>query len=109
MDATVRRLLGLSLACAVLACRPTPRAGAPPADAGTVVTVYIPAQLADRLMGRLQSVAARHQWVLSVRTDSGALREADLVIVDSAGVLVGRVRPGGAVAQAQAMAGTVLP
>jgi len=109
MEATLRRLLVSTLAGAGFACRPAPRAGAPPADAGTVVTVYIPAKLADRLMGRLQTVAARHQWVLSVRTDSTALGEADLVIVDSAGALFGRVRPGGAAVQAKAMADAVLP
>jgi len=109
MEATLRRLLVSTLAGAGFACRPAPRAGAPPADAGTVVTVYIPAKLADRLMGRLQTVAARHQWVLSVRTDSTALGEADLVIVDSAGALFGRVRPGGAAVQATAMADAVLP
>lgn len=84
-----------------LACRPSERAGAsaPPADAGAgagagaVVTVYMPSKLADQLMGRLQAVAAQHQWVLSVRTDSAALAEVDLIIDDSAGTPVGRVRP----------------
>lgn len=80
----------------------------PPADAGTVVTVYLPSKMADRLMGRLQGLAAQHQWVLSVRTDSAAMTEADLVIVDSAGTPVSRVRPGArAATQAQQMADAV--
>jgi len=49
-EATVRRLLVSSLACAGLACRPAPRAGAPAADAGTVVTVYIPQAMAQRVL-----------------------------------------------------------
>jgi hypothetical protein len=61
--------------------------------------------MAERLLGQLQGVAARHQWVLSVRTDSAALAEADLVIVDSGGAPVGRVRQGArAGAQAQQIA-----
>jgi len=70
-----------------------------------MVTVYLPPKTADRLVGRLQSVAAQRQWALSIRTDSAALVEADLVIVDSAGTLVGRVRAGSpAAAQAREMA-----
>src|SRR5207302_11004988 len=84
-------------------------AGPPPADAGTVVTVYVAPKAVDRLMGRLTGVAASHQWALSVRTDSAALAEADLVVVDSAGVLVGRLRPGSpAAAQARQLADAVL-
>ncbi|HZH80819.1 MAG TPA: hypothetical protein VFD68_05930 [Gemmatimonadales bacterium] len=98
-DATVVCLLAGLFA---LACGRSERAGtsAPPADgglgkgAGAVVSVYMPSRMADRLMGRLQAVAAQHQWVLSVRTDSAALAEVDLIIDDSAGVPVGRVRPG---------------
>ena len=72
------------------------------------MTVYLPSKMADRLMGRLQGIAAQHQWVLSVRTDSAAMTEADLVIVDSAGTPVSRVRPGArAGAQAQQMADAV--
>ena len=60
-------------------------------------------------MGRLTAVAASRQWVLSVRTDSAALAEADLVIADSGGVLVGRARSGSAAAtQARQMADAVL-
>ena len=109
MEATVRRLLLSSLALAGLACDRTPRAGGRPADAGTVVTVYVPPRVADRMLGRLQQVAARHQWALSIRTDTAALADADLVIVDSAGRLVGRLHPGSAAAaQAKAMADAVL-
>ena len=69
------------------------------------MTVYVPSKMADRLMGRLQGIAAQHQWVLSVRTDSAAMTEADLVIFDSSGRPVSRVRPGaGAARQAQQMA-----
>jgi len=50
-EATLARLLVSSLACAGLACRPAPRAGAPPpADAGTVVTVYIPQAMAQTVL-----------------------------------------------------------
>ncbi|HMH84079.1 MAG TPA: hypothetical protein VK531_14525 [Gemmatimonadales bacterium] len=109
IDATRRHLLAWSLAGAGLACRQAPRASPPPADAGTVVTVYLPANVVDRLVGRLQMVAARHEWALSVRTDSAALAESDLAIVDSAGTLVGRVRPGSpAGAQARQLADAAL-
>lgn len=109
MDATVLRLCVSSLALAGLACRQPPRAAPRPPDAGTLVTVYVTPEIADRLMGRLQFVAARHQWTLSVRTDTAALREADLVIVDSAGTLAPRVRSGSAAAaQARQMADAVL-
>lgn len=94
----------------VLACKQAPRTNPRPADAGTVVTVYLPPKAVDRLMGRLQSVAARHQWVLSVRTDGAALGEADLAVVDSSGMLAAHVRPGSAAAvQAKQMAEAVLP
>jgi len=75
-----------------------------------MVTVYVPAKAADRLAARLQAVAARRQWALSIRTDSAALADADLAIVDSAGTLVTRVRAGSpAAAQARQMADAVLP
>ena len=74
-----------------------------------MVTVSVAPGLADRLMGRLQLVAARHQWALSVRTDSASVDDADLQIVDSAGHWVGRIRPGSPVAaQAKQMAEAVL-
>ena len=104
------RLLVSSLAALGLACQKgPPRAGAP-VDAGTVVTVYVAPELADRLMGRLTAVAARHRWSLSVRTDTAARTEADLAIVDSAGTLVGRLRAGAAAAsEARQLAEAVLP
>jgi hypothetical protein len=106
IDATVLCLLGFPL----LGCERAPRAGTRPADAGTVVTVYVPAASAERLMGRLQTVAARRQWVLSIRTDSAALAEADLAIVDSGGRLVARVRSGSPAAdQARQMGEAALP
>jgi hypothetical protein len=108
-DATVTRLLTCCLAGAALACSEPPRASRRPADAGTMVTVYLPPKTADRLAGRLQSVAAQRQWALSIRTDSAALVDADLVIVDSAGTLVGRVRAGSpAAGQARQIADAVL-
>ncbi len=100
MRATDATVLCLSAGLFALACRRSERAGAsaPPAEggagAGAVVSVYMPSRMAERLMGRLQAVAAQHQWVLSVRTDSAALGEVDLIIDDSAGAPVGRVRPG---------------
>jgi len=75
-----------------------------------MVTVYLPPKAADRLVGRLQAVAARRQWALSIRTDSAALADADLAIVDSAGTLVSRVRVGSpAAAQARQMADALAP
>ena len=75
-----------------------------------MVTVYVPPKVADRIAGRLQTIAAQHQWALSIRTDSAALADVDLVLVDSAGTLVSRVRAGSpAAAQARQMAAAVLP
>src|SRR5439155_24845257 len=109
-DATVARLLACCLAAAALACREARRANPRPADAGTMVTVYVPPKAADRIAGRLQTIAAQHQWALSIRTDSAALADADLAIADSAGTLVSRVRAGSpAAAQARQMADAVLP
>src|SRR6266702_5389091 len=109
-DATVACLLACCLAAAALACREARRATPRPADAGTMVTVYVPPKAVDRIAGRLQTIAAQHQWALSIRTDSAALAEADLAIVDSAGTLVSRVRAGSpATAQARQMADAVLP
>jgi hypothetical protein len=110
IDATVLRLVASTLMCAVLGCKRAPRVDPRPADAGTVVTVYLPAKAVDRLMGRLQTVAARRQWVLSLRTDNAARAEADLAIVDSGGTLAAHVRAGSpAAAQAKQMAEAVLP
>src|SRR3989475_4856684 len=53
-----------------------------------ILTVYVPPKAADRIAGRLQTIAAQHQWALSIRTDSAALADADLAIADSAGTLV---------------------
>jgi hypothetical protein len=109
LDATVARLVACCLAAAAIGCKEAPRASPRPPDAGTLVTVYLGPKTADRVAGRLQTVAARHQWALSVRTDGAALADADLAIVDSAGTLVGRVRPGSpAAAQARQMADAVL-
>src|SRR5436309_76360 len=69
LDATVARLLACCLAGAALACRERPGASPRPADPGLMVTVYLPPKTADRLAGRLQAVAARRQWALSIRTD----------------------------------------
>jgi len=108
--ATVARLVACSLAGATLACGETPRPRPRPPDAGLLVTVYLAPKAADRLAGRLQTVAVRRQWALSIRTDSAALADADLAIVDSAGTLVSRVRAGSpAAAQARQMADVVLP
>ena len=109
-DATVAHVLACCLAGAALACGETRRASPRPPDAGLVMTVYLPPKTADRLAGRLQRVAAQRQWALSIRTDSAALADADLAIVDSAGTLAGRVRAGSpAAAQARQMADAVLP
>src|SRR5256885_3279148 len=95
LHATVIGLLASSIAGAGLGCRPSPRASRPP-DGGALVTVYVPARMADQVMGRLQAVAARHPWALSVRTDSAALAHADLTVVDSAGPPVAPGRSGSA-------------
>ncbi|HYT03405.1 MAG TPA: hypothetical protein VEM13_00830 [Gemmatimonadales bacterium] len=109
MEATVLRLVVSTLTLAGPACRRAPRAVTRPPDAGTMVTVYVAPKVAERVMGRLQTVAARYQWALSIRTDSAAQADADLAIVDSAGVLVGRLRAGSPAApQARQMAAAVL-
>jgi len=73
-----------------------------------VVTIYMAPRAVDRLLGRLTGVAASHQWALSVRTDSAAVAEADLVVAESAGVFVGRLRSGSpAAAQARQLADAV--
>jgi hypothetical protein len=109
LNATVLGPLVSAVAAGGLACRQAARAPARPPDAGAMVTVYLAPGIADRVMGRLQLIAARHQWALSVRTDSAAVGEADLRIVDSAGHWVGRIRPGSTLAaQAQQMADAVL-
>src|SRR2546427_9916855 len=77
-DATVARLVACSLAGAALACGETPRPNPRPSDAGLLVTVYLSPKTADRLAGRLQTVALRRQWALSTRTDTSALGAADL-------------------------------
>src|SRR2546423_9777816 len=71
LHATVIGLLASSIAGAGLGCRPSPRASRPP-DGGALVTVYVPARMADQVMGRLQAVAAPHPRALSVRTDNAA-------------------------------------
>src|SRR2546430_15241875 len=58
LHATVIGLLASSIAGAGLGCRPSPRASRPP-DGGALVTVYVPARMADQAMGRLQAAAAR--------------------------------------------------
>jgi predicted oxidoreductase len=101
------RALHATVVVALLACRPS-ASRAPVGDA--MVTVYVTAGMADRVMGPLQAVAARHRWALSLRTDSGALTDADLTIADSAGRPVARVRRGSAVEmQARELAKGVLP
>src|SRR5256885_4384637 len=71
LHATVIGLLASSIAGAGLGCRPSPRASHPP-DGGALVTVYVPARMADQVMGRLQAGAARDPWALSVPTHSAA-------------------------------------
>src|SRR2546430_4143309 len=95
LHATVIGLLASSIAGAGLGCRPSPRASRPP-DGGALVTVYVPARMADQVMGRLQAGAARHPWALSVRTGTPALADAHPTIADSAGPPVGPVRSGSA-------------
>ena len=108
ISATVLRVSLVSLALAGLACRKSPRSRA--ARTQPLVTAYVTPPAAERLMGRMLDAAARHDWALSVRTDSAALAEADVAIVDSAGQLVARLRAGSPVmAEARALAETVLP
>src|SRR5436309_2332566 len=74
-----------------------------------LVTAYVTPPAAERVMGRMLDAAARHDWRLSVRTDSAALAEADVAIIDSAGRLVARLRAGSPVAaEARTLAETVL-
>lgn len=105
-----------SAALVALACgdsrgeRPAP---APPSEQpaqlpGTLVTVYAETGAFEEVLPAMLGVASRNRWVLSVRTDREALAEADLIVTDSAGRLVARVRPGaGAAAQAQLLADVV--
>jgi hypothetical protein len=75
LNATVLGPLASGMVAAGLACRQAARAPARSPDAGAMVTVYVAPGIADRVMGRLQLVAARHQWALSVRTDSADRRQ----------------------------------
>ena len=84
------RAIASGLMLAGLACR-RPARSAPPADAA-LITVYVAPRAAPLVTNSLLDAAARHQWALSLRTDSAALAEADLVIVDSAGRPAARVR-----------------
>ncbi len=108
ISATALRVSLASLALAGLACRKAPRSSA--ARAPPLVTAYVTPPAAERVMGRMLDAAARHDWRLSVRTDSAALAEADVAIIDSAGRLVARLRAGSPVAaEARALAEAVLP
>ena len=107
ISATVLRVSLASLALAGLACRKAPRSSA--ARTPPLVTAYVTPPAAERVMGRMLDAAARHDWRLSVRTDSAALAEADVAIIDSAGRLVARLRAGSPVAaEARTLAETVL-
>src|SRR5438132_1598599 len=57
LHATVVGLLASSIAGAGTACRQRPSASRA-ADADALVTVYVPARMADQVMGPLQAVAA---------------------------------------------------
>jgi len=108
ISATVLRVSLVSLALAGLACRKAPRSSA--ARTQPLVRVYVTPPAAERVMGRMMDAAARHDWALSVRTDSAALAEADIAIADSAGRLVARLRAGSPVsAEARTLAEAVLP
>lgn len=100
----------VAFACSDRGERPAP---APPSERpaqlpGTLVTVYAETGAFEEVLPAMLGVASRNRWVLSVRTDREALAEADLIVTDSAGRLVARVRPGaGAAAQAQLLADVV--
>jgi len=107
ISATVLRVSLGSVALVGLACSKTPRSNA--ARTQPLVRAYVTPPAAERVMGRMLDAAARHDWALSVRTDSAALAEADIAIIDSAGRLVARLRAGSPVmAEAHALAETVL-
>jgi hypothetical protein len=109
VTATVLRVSLASLALAGLACRKSSRSSAP-GRKQPLVTAYVTPQVAERLMGPMLDAAARRDWALSLRTDSAALAEADVAIVDSAGRLVARLRAGSPVAaEARTLAEAVLP
>src|SRR2546430_17684733 len=95
LHATVVGLLASSIAGAGTACRQSSRASGA-SDAGALVTVYVPARMADQVMGPLQAVAARHRRAPSVRAGSGAPADPDPTSPDSAGRPVARVRAGSA-------------
>ena len=107
ISATVLRVSLGSVALVGLACSKTPRSNA--ARTQPLVRAYVTPPAAERVMGRMLDAAARHDWALSVRTDSAALAEADIAIIDSAGRLVARLRAGSPVmAEAHALAEIVL-
>src|SRR5947208_6697040 len=64
--ATVARLFACGLPGAGVACREAPRASPRPADAGTLVTVYVPPKEAGPLAARLQTAPARAQLALAL-------------------------------------------
>src|SRR5260370_6876628 len=81
LHATVLGPLASGMVAVGFACRPAARAPARPPDAGTMVTVYVAPGGADRVMGRLQLVPARHQLPLSVPTARPAARTPGLPIL----------------------------
>src|SRR2546425_6221059 len=108
ISATVLRVSLGSVALVGLACSKTPRSNA--ARTQPLVRAYVTPPAAERVMGRMMDAAARHDWALSVRTDSAALAEADIAIADSAGRLVARLRAGSPVrVEARTLAEAVLP
>jgi hypothetical protein len=109
ITATVLRVSLASVALTGLACRESSRSRAP-SRTQPLLTAYVAPRVAQRMMGPMLDAAARHDWSLSFRTDSAAIVEADLAIVDSAGRLVARLRAGSPVAaQARTLAEAVLP
>jgi len=105
LDATVAGVL----AGAALACREQPRARPRPADAGTMVTVYLPSKTADRLAaGSRRSPLSANGLSRSAPTapPSPTPTSRSWTARDAGGPCAGGVACG---AQARQMADVVLP
>lgn len=80
--------------CAVLSSLGASGCKARQPEPPPTLSAYVPRRAAERVMVQMLNVAARNGWALSIRTDSEAIGEVDLIVVDSAGKLGARARPG---------------
>ena len=79
---------------------------APPAP--PTITAYVPQSATDRVVVPMLNAAANHHWALSIRTDSSAPGEVDLIVIDRGGQLAAHPRPDSpAAAQAREIAAAI--